>query len=105
MKNSILDHPSPNKLIRLRFFKVNYFYEPKLAGWKAYYMVRNRVYIHRKYSRCWLEGVAKGLCSVALAIGVAVLRDDQKLKRIVIYLRAGWDGMTNQIKKQAFPAK
>jgi len=100
VKNSLLDHPAPNKLIRLRMFNVNFFYEPKLAGWKAYYMVRNRVFIYRKYSPLWIGGVAKGLGSVALAICVALLRDDQKLKRVLLYLRAGWDGMTNQIMKR-----
>ena len=99
IKSSVLDHPSPNQLIRLRIFNMNFFYEPKLASWKAYYMVRNRVFIYRKYSRFWIEGVAKSLCTVVLAISMAVLRDDRKLEKIIAYLRAGRDGMSGRLDK------
>jgi GT2 family glycosyltransferase len=103
VKDSVLEHPSPQRLIRLHLFGVNFFYEPRLAVWKAYYMVRNRVFIYRKYSRNPLEGVAKATCSVFLAVCIALLRDDQKMKRVLVYFRAGWHGMTNQIENRAIP--
>jgi GT2 family glycosyltransferase len=103
VKNSILDHPAPQRLIRLHLFGVNFFYEPHLAAWKAYYMVRNRVFIYRKYSRSTLEGLAKAAASVFLAICIALLRDDQKFKRVLVYLRAGWHGLTNRVENQEIP--
>ena len=92
--NSKLDHPAPNRLIHLRMFDMNFFYEPGMPMWKADYMIRNRVFIYQKYSDIRIQGIIKGVASVMLAIVVALLSDDQKFRRVLLYLRAGWHGLT-----------
>jgi rhamnopyranosyl-N-acetylglucosaminyl-diphospho-decaprenol beta-1,3/1,4-galactofuranosyltransferase len=102
VKDSLVKHAA-QRTIRIPIFCKNYFYQPNLPPWKAYYVVRNHAYIRKKYSSIRLAGIAKGIATVILSLACAVALDDQKAKRVRLYLKAGWDAFTDKMGRRVNP--
>lgn len=99
---SRVEHPG-QRLARWSVGGMNFFYEPGLALWKAFYLVRNHAYVRRRYAGSAVAGWAKGLATVVLAMVGALLLDDRKLRRCAVYCRAGWHGLTGRLGKTVEP--
>lgn len=99
VKSSVVEHPVATGLIRVSLFGKNFFYEPGLPFWKAYYKVRNTVYVRRKHTRPALLGWVEGVISAGLFLLLAITADDQRLRRLLVYIRAGWDGLIGRLGK------
>jgi rhamnopyranosyl-N-acetylglucosaminyl-diphospho-decaprenol beta-1,3/1,4-galactofuranosyltransferase len=92
VKDSIIEHPG----MRHAHFSIagrNFFYEAHVAPWKAYFLIRNHVYVRRKYG-----GILRAVATIPLSIFCALRFDDQKLRRSFLYLRAGWHGLLGRLK-------
>lgn len=92
VKDSIIEHPG----MRHAHFSIagrNFFYEAHVAPWKAYFLIRNHVYVRRKYG-----GILRAIATIPLSIFCALRFDDQKLRRSFLYLRAGWHGLLGRLK-------
>lgn len=91
VKDSIIEHPG----MRHAHFSIagrNFFYESGVAPWKAYFLIRNHVYVRRKYG-----GILRAIATIPLSIFCAWRFDDHKLKRSLLYARAGWHGFTGRL--------
>lgn len=94
VKDSIIEHPGMRH-VHFRIAGRNFFYESGVAPWKAYFLIRNHVYVRRKYG-----GILRALATIPLSIFCALRFDDQKLTRAFLYLRAGWSGLTGQLRSR-----
>jgi len=94
VKDSIIEHPGMRH-VHFRIAGRNFFYEPGVAPWKAYFLIRNHVYVRRKYG-----GILRALVTIPLSILCALRFDDQKLKRCLLYLGAGWDGLLGRLDRR-----
>jgi GT2 family glycosyltransferase len=104
VRASVLHHPAPKSVLRFQMFGRNIFYEPGLPPWKAYYIVRNRAHLHRKFATSVLSGIVKSLGSVLFFTLLAVAVDDQKLRRTFTYLKAGWRGFRGKLGMESRPS-
>jgi len=102
VKDSLVKHVAQHS-VRIAVFGKNYFYQPALPLWKAYYVVRNHTYIRKKYAGSRLKGIAHAFGTVVLSIGCALVLDKKKLKRVSLYLKAGWDALTNKLGPRVTP--
>jgi GT2 family glycosyltransferase len=100
---SVVEHPSPAKLVRFGLFGKNYFYEPRLPLWKAYYAVRNQVYVRKTYAANALTGNFFGIGSWLLSLVCCLALDDKKWARTGVHLKAGIHGLTGKLGKQVAP--
>jgi rhamnopyranosyl-N-acetylglucosaminyl-diphospho-decaprenol beta-1,3/1,4-galactofuranosyltransferase len=97
VKDSILEHPGMRH-VHLAIAGVNFFYEPGVAPWKAYFLIRNHVYVRRKYTSAGkIAGLIRAIGTIVLSILCALRFDDQKLRRSLLYLRAGWHGLLGRL--------
>lgn len=97
VKDSIIEHPGMRQ-IHLPIAGLNFFYEPGVAPWKAYFLIRNHVYVRQKYGNAGqFVGIVRAIGTVVLSIFCALRFDDHKLKRSLLYLRAGWDGLLGRL--------
>ena len=97
IKDSIIEHPGMRQ-VHLAIAGVNFFYEPGVAPWKAYFLIRNHVYVRRKYSSAGkLAGLVRAVGTIVLSILCALRFDDHKLRRSLLYLRAGWHGLLGRL--------
>ena len=97
IKESVIQHAA-QRTIRIPVFGKNYFYQPALPPWKAYFLIRNHVYVRRKYTSAGkVAGLIRAFGTIVLSIACAWLFDDHKLKRSLLYLRAGWHGLTGRL--------
>ena len=98
VKDSIIEHPGMRHA-HFSFAGLNFFYESGVAPWKAYFLIRNHVYVRRKYTATGkISGFMRAIGTIVLSILSAWRFDDQKLTRSLLYLRAGWHGLTGQLK-------
>ena len=104
VRSSVLHHPAPKKVLRFELFGRNIFYEPGLPPWKAYYIVRNRAYLHRKFATSAIEGFLKAWGSILFFVLMAVAIDDQKRRRTMTYLKAGWRGFLGRLGSESRPS-
>lgn len=102
-RESVLEHPAPSDIRRFEVFGRNFFYERGMAPWKAYYVVRNRAYIYRKYADFAITGFVKAWTSVLISVAMAVAVDDQKWNRVKTYLKAGWRGFSGKLGAESKP--
>lgn len=103
VRKSLLEHPAPQNILRFQFLGRNFFYEPGLAPWKAYYVVRNRACIHRRFADTLIEGWFKAWASVFFFVLMAIAVDDRKWRRTCIYFKAGWRGFRGQLGMESRP--
>jgi rhamnopyranosyl-N-acetylglucosaminyl-diphospho-decaprenol beta-1,3/1,4-galactofuranosyltransferase len=103
VRASVLEHPTPGKSLRFQLFGLNIFYEPGLAPWKAYYVVRNRAYLHRKFASTPMAGFLKAWGSVLFFIIMAIAIDDHKCRRVAKYLKGGWRGYAGRLGDESRP--
>ena len=103
VRESVLHHPAPGRILRFQLFGKNIFYEPGLPPWKAYYVVRNRAYIHRKFAENPVEGFVKAWGSVLFFLLMAIAIDDHKCRRISTYLKAGWRAFRGRLGNESRP--
>ncbi len=103
VRDSILEHPTPENLRCLRMFGRNFFYQQGLPLWKGYYMIRNQAYVRRKYGHGIPGGMLTAVGGIVLALGFAVGTDDRKAARCLTYLKAGWHGLTGRLGKRVPP--
>ena len=97
VKDSIIEHPGMRHA-HLSFAGLNFFYESGVAPWKAYFLIRNHVYVRRKYTAAGkVSAFVRAIGTILLSILSAWCFDDQKLRRSLLYLRAGWHGLTGQL--------
>jgi GT2 family glycosyltransferase len=97
VKDSIIEHPGMLHK-HLAIGGVNFFYETGVAPWKAYFLIRNHVYVRRKYTNAGkISGWMRAIGTIVLSIVSALLFDDHKLKRSLLYLRAGWHGLLGRL--------
>lgn len=101
--SSILDHPAPNKLLRLSFRRKNFFYEPRLPLWKSYYAIRNQIHVRKTYASTRLGGYFKGLSTLALSLLFCVAVDNNKWNRLKMQMKAGWHGLSGKLGKCVEP--
>jgi GT2 family glycosyltransferase len=98
VKDSIIEHPGMRHA-HFSFAGLNFFYESGVAPWKAYFLIRNHVYVRRKYTAAGnVSGFVRAIGTILLSILSAWRFDDQKFKRSLLYLRAGWHGLTGRLK-------
>jgi GT2 family glycosyltransferase len=102
VRGSRLEHPR-HRLRWVNFFGHNYFYEDGLPPWKAFYFIRNQVYVRSRYSGSRWEGWCKGVGTVVLALAGALALDDRKGERMRLYVRAGLDGLAGRLGKTVEP--
>lgn len=93
VKNSILDHPGPENMIRWHFFGKCLFYERGLADWKLYYKIRNMVWIKRTQS-----GTPHAIM-LATAYALAAARIDG-IRRLPLVWKAVSDGWNGRLGKR-----
>jgi len=106
VKDSIIEHPGMRHK-HLAVGGVNFFYETGVAPWKAYFLIRNHVYVRRKYTSAGkLTGLVRAVGTIVLAIMSALLYDNHKLRRMLLYSRAGWHGLLGRLdfRPQGTPA-
>ena len=106
VKDSIIEHPGMRHK-HLAVGGVNFFYETGVAPWKAYFLIRNHVYVRRKYTAAGkLTGLVRAAGTIVLAIMSALLYDNHKLRRVLLYSRAGWHGLLGRLdfRPQGTPA-
>jgi rhamnopyranosyl-N-acetylglucosaminyl-diphospho-decaprenol beta-1,3/1,4-galactofuranosyltransferase len=97
VKDSIIEHPGMRHS-HFFFAGLNFFYESGVAPWKAYFLIRNHVYVRRKYTSAGkVAGFIRAIGTIVLSILSAWRFDDQKFKRSMLYLRAGWHGLTGRL--------
>jgi GT2 family glycosyltransferase len=97
VKDSIIEHPGMRHK-HLAIGGANFFYETGVAPWKAYFLIRNHVYVRRKYTNAGkIAGWMRAIGTIVLSIVSALLFDDHKLKRSLLYLRAGWHGLHGRL--------
>jgi rhamnopyranosyl-N-acetylglucosaminyl-diphospho-decaprenol beta-1,3/1,4-galactofuranosyltransferase len=97
VKDSIIEHPGMRQ-VHVSVGGVNFFYETGVAPWKAYFLVRNHVYVRRKYSPAGnLVGLIRAIGTIVLSILCALRFDDHKLRRSLLYLLAGWHGLLGRL--------
>ena len=88
VRDAVLDHPGPKRMIRWKLGSRTFIHEPGLADWKMHYMIRNRVCRSRRHGR--------GLTALGVAAlhGPAVARYDgiRKLPVWFMACREGWAG-------------
>jgi GT2 family glycosyltransferase len=97
VKDSIIEHPGMRH-VHFAIAGVNFFYQPGVAPWKAYFLIRNHVYVRRKYSSAGkLVGLVRAIGTIVLSILCALRFDDHKLRRSLLYLRAGWHGLFGRL--------
>lgn len=98
VKDSIIEHPGMRHA-HFSFAGLNFFYEPGVAPWKAYFLIRNHVYVRQKYTATGkIAGFIRAIGTIVLSILAAWRFDSQKLKRSLLYLRAGWHGIIGNLK-------
>jgi GT2 family glycosyltransferase len=97
VKDSIIEHPGMRHK-HLAIGGVNFFYETGVAPWKAYFLIRNHVYVRRKYTSAGkVAGLIRAIGTIVLAIISALIYDNHKLKRALLYSRAGWHGLLGRL--------
>jgi GT2 family glycosyltransferase len=97
VKDSIIEHPGMRHK-HLAIGGVNFFYETGVAPWKAYFLIRNHVYVRRKYTNAGkIAGWMRAIATIVLAIISALIYDNHKLKRALLYSRAGWHGLLGRL--------
>ncbi|HWY52681.1 MAG TPA: glycosyltransferase [Chthoniobacterales bacterium] len=97
VKDSVIEHPGMRN-VHLAIAGVNFFYETGVAPWKAYFLIRNHVYVRRKYTSAGrVAGSVRAIGTIVLSILCALRFDDHKLKRSLLYLRAGWHGLLGRL--------
>jgi rhamnopyranosyl-N-acetylglucosaminyl-diphospho-decaprenol beta-1,3/1,4-galactofuranosyltransferase len=94
VRSSLMDHPGPENLIRIRLFGRHFFFERGLADWKLFYKVRNMVWLKRQQS-----GLCKALATASLYAAAVLFYE--KPRRLGLILQAVWDGMTGRLGKWA----
>jgi len=93
VKDSIIEHPGMRQK-HLAIGGINFFYEAGVTPWKAYFLIRNHVYVRRKYTSAGkIAGLIRALGTIVLSVLCALLFDDHKVERSFLYLRAGWHGL------------
>lgn len=97
---SVVEHPAAGPLDRVTLLGKNFFYEPDLPLWKAYYATRNQVYVRRLYASSWIGGIFSAVGTVVLAIVFALVSDDAKMSRVKVLLQAGFDGFRERLGKR-----
>lgn len=98
VRDSIIEHPRIRH-VHLAAAGANFFYEKNLPIWKAYFLVRNQVFVRRMYpSRGFVSGWFRAIATIFLSILCTVVFDNQKLKRVLTCTRAGWHGLTGQLR-------
>jgi rhamnopyranosyl-N-acetylglucosaminyl-diphospho-decaprenol beta-1,3/1,4-galactofuranosyltransferase len=102
IKDSLIKHVA-QRTVRIPVFGKNYFYQPALPPWKAYYLVRNHAYIRMKHAPNRLNGIAQGLATVILSVGCALFLDNEKASRLRLYLKAGWDAFSGKLGRRVSP--
>jgi len=95
VQSSILFHPSM-RMRKITAFGKHFFYEPLLPPWKAYYSVRNKVYVQRHSDR-GARGLVKALLTAAASIGCALCFDNIRWQRVRLYSQAAFDGITGRL--------
>jgi len=88
VKQSVLDHPGPQNLVRWRLLGKHFFFERGLADWKLYYKVRNMVWLKRRQAGR-LKAVAMAL---AYAAATVWLDGPRRLALVWQAARDGWQG-------------
>jgi GT2 family glycosyltransferase len=100
VKGSVIEHPGMRHA-HFSFAGLNFFYESGVAPWKAYFLIRNHVYVRRKYTSAGkLAGFVRAIGTIVLSILCALRFDDRKLKRSLLYLRAGWHGLSGRLDRR-----
>ena len=92
VRNAILDHPGPDKIVHWQFCGKHFFYEPGLADWKLYYKIRNMVWLKRRQS----GGLHSARMAVTYAIAAITL---DGLRRVPLLRRAIIDGWRGKLGK------
>jgi len=97
VRDAVLDHPGPDRLLHLRMFGKNFFWESGLAEWKMYYQVRNAI---------WLKRLSNGFlwaAMIAIAhIAANVIFERWSWFRFSILAKACRDGWTGRLGKRSF---
>ena len=93
--HSILDHPGPDNLVHLTFFRKNLFFERGLADWKLYYKVRNMV---------WLKRLQSGnpqaiLMAITYALAAAWFDGTRRLPLVWRAVGDGWAGRLGKMRE------
>lgn len=93
VRNAILDHPGPEKVIHLRLLGKNFFFERGLADWKLYYKVRNMIWLKRQQSG--------GMRALAMALTYALAASwIDGLHRLPLIWEAAKDGWRGRLGKR-----
>jgi len=95
VKDAIIYHPTPKNVIPIIFLGMKIYSEP---GWKTFYHLRNKIYIQAYVKR----DLKKALLVSVFFLGI-LLFEDQKLKRIQLYIRAIKDGFGGKLGKTIIP--
>jgi rhamnopyranosyl-N-acetylglucosaminyl-diphospho-decaprenol beta-1,3/1,4-galactofuranosyltransferase len=94
--NSILDHPGPDDLVRLKLLGKHFFFERGLADWKLYYKTRNMVWLKRRQSGA-LKAIATAL---AYPMATAWIDGTQRLPLVWEAVKDGWCGRLGKWKRR-----
>lgn len=94
VRESLLDHPGPDNLVRISFLGKNFFFERGLADWKLYYKVRNMTWLKRRQS----GGIRALLVAAAYAVTAARL---DGIGRVALVCKAAGDGWRGKLGKWA----
>lgn len=98
VKDAVIYHPSAN-LKPIEFLGRRTYYYAYLEPWKAFYLIRNTIYI-----QVYLKRDFKGsIMSIVFFLGT-MLFEDRKLKRIPLYTRAIKDGFMGKLGKTVTPS-
>jgi GT2 family glycosyltransferase len=93
LTDAIIYHPAPKHLGTITLLNRR-FYHLYAEPWKAYYRVRNSIFIDAYVKRNIKTAILKSLFCLGM-----LYFEDQKLKRIALYMRAINDGFRGKLGK------